>query len=88
MEELGDAVFRPLDDPPAPDPTPSQPPLQFRLRSLIWITVVCALIFGVMRWLGVSSQAATLVLVILIVDVLAAVGLVMVIASSSKTDRE
>lgn len=58
-------------------------PLQFRLRSLLGITVAVALLFGLLRWLGVPPQTSALVLVLLTVSLAAAVGLVAVIARSS-----
>jgi hypothetical protein len=57
-------------------------PLQFRLRSLLGITVAVALLFATLRWLGVPPQASLIVLVVLTVSLAAAVGLVAVIAHS------
>jgi hypothetical protein len=64
---------------------PDQPddghrPLQFRLRTLLVITAAVALLFGTLRWLGVSPQGSAVVLVILLVSVAAALGLVAAIA--------
>ena len=57
-------------------------PLQFRLRTLFGLTAAMAMLFGVLDWLGVPSEVSGVVLVVLIVSVLAALGLVVVIASS------
>jgi hypothetical protein len=57
-------------------------PLQFRLRSLLVITVVVALVFGTLRWLDVSATASAVVLGILIVAVAAAVALLAAIAAN------
>jgi len=42
--------------------------------------VAVGLLFGTLRWLGISPQAGVLVLVILVVSVAAALGLVIAIA--------
>ena len=70
------------DSPPAEDP-PRRPPLQFGLRSMLAITAAVGLLFGTLRWLGVSPQAAAVVLVILIVSVAAALALVVAIAGTT-----
>ena len=57
-------------------------PLQFRLRTLFGLTAAMAALFGVLDWLGVPAEVSWLVLVVLIVSVLAALGLVVVIATS------
>jgi hypothetical protein len=57
-----------------------QQPLQFGLRSLLTASVVVAMVFGTLRWLGVSATASALVLVILVVAVAAAVALFAAIA--------
>ncbi len=59
---------------------PKQPALQFRLRSILVITVAIAMLFGLLRWLGVPPQASVIVMVVLGVSLAAAVGLVVVIA--------
>ena len=64
------------------DPTESVRPLQFRLRTLFGLTAAMALLFGLLDWLGVPSEVSCVVLVVLIVSVLAALGLVVVIATS------
>ena len=57
-------------------------PLQFQLRTLFGLTAAMATLFGVLDWLGVPSEVSCIVLVVLIVSVLAALGLVVVIATS------
>ena len=59
-----------------------QRPLQFRLRSLLVITAVWAGLFGLLQWLRLPPRTSLIVLAILVVSVVAAVGLIVVIASS------
>lgn len=63
-------------------------PLQFRIRTLLGMTVAVALLFAMLRWLGVPPQTSAIVLVLLTVSVAAAVGLVIVIARSSPGPRD
>ena len=60
-------------------------PLQFGIGGLLALTTVVAIVFGVLRWLGISTQAAWIVLLVMIVGGIAAVALVWAIAQS--TDR-
>ena len=62
-------------------------PLQFSLRSLLMAMVVTAVLFGTLRWLGVSPFASGVVLVILIVGVAMAVALLVAIAGSGDGDE-
>jgi len=59
-----------------------KPPLQFTLPALFGITAALAVLFGALSWLGVPPLASFIVLVVLTVSVLAALGLVVVIAGS------
>ena len=59
-----------------------KPPLQFTLPALFGITAALAVLFGALSWLGVPPLASFIVLVVLTVSVLAALGLVVVIAHS------
>ena len=61
---------------------PRKPPLQFTLPALFGVTAALAVLFGVLSWLGVPPLASFIVLVVLTVSVLAALGLVVVIAYS------
>ena len=61
---------------------PRRAPLQFRLRTMFVITAVLGLLLATLRWLGVPPLASFFVLAVLAVSVLAAVGLVVVIAGS------
>ena len=61
---------------------PRKPPLQFTLPALFGVTAALALLFATLSWLGVPPLASLIVLVVLTVSVLAAFGLVVVIASS------
>ena len=61
---------------------PRPPPLQFRLRTMFVVTAAFGLLFATLKWLGVPPVASFLVLVVLAVSVLAAFGLVVVIAGS------
>ena len=65
-----------------------QPPLQFRLRSMRVITVALSVLFATLKWLGVPAQASAIVLALLTVSVLAAVGLLVVIAGSVTGEEE
>ena len=64
------------------DQPPRQPPLQFRLRTMLIITAVFAAIFAVLKWLEVPPRDSLIVLILLAVSVIAALGLVVVIAGS------
>jgi dolichyl-phosphate-mannose--protein O-mannosyl transferase len=75
--------------PSPPDQTPSdaprrRPPLQYRLRDLLTLTAALSVVFGTLRWLGVSAATGAVVLVILLVSAAAAVGLLFVIASGDE----
>jgi hypothetical protein len=70
------------DSPPAlqeREATPRRPPLQFTIRGLLLLTAATALLFGTMRWLGVSPEASALVLVVLMIAAAAAIGLLVAI---------
>ena len=69
---------------PPDDSDPRPRPLQFSLRSILGVMVAVSLLFGTMRWLGVSPQASGIVLVILIVGSLAAVALLAAIAGGNR----
>jgi hypothetical protein len=58
---------------------PPRPPLQYSLRGLFLLTLATALLFGTMRWFGVSPEASALVLVVLMIAGAAAVGLLIAI---------
>ena len=58
-------------------------PLQFSLRSLFVVTTVTALLFGTLRWLGVSAFGSGVVLAVLVVGVATAVALLVAIAHSA-----
>jgi hypothetical protein len=63
------------------------------LRTLLGITAAVAMLFGVLRWLGVPPRASLLVLAVLTVGSIAAVGLVVAIArwlaaESRSNDRD
>jgi hypothetical protein len=66
------------------------PPLQFGLGSLFVTTVVLAALFGTLRWLGVSARASSIILLILLLSLAAAVGLIAAIAGTvdEKDDEE
>ena len=72
-----------MDDEPEQRNPPDKPPLQFSLRAMLAITFAVSLLFGTLRWLEVSPLASTIVLVILMVSVVAALGLVVAIAHAS-----
>ncbi len=60
-------------------------PLQFGVAALLAIAVAVGLLFGLLRWLEVPARASYMVLAVVIVSVVAAVGLLAVIAGM---DRE
>jgi cytochrome bd-type quinol oxidase subunit 1 len=64
------------------DEPPRQPPLQFRLRTMLIVTAVFAAIFAVLKWLDVPPRVSLIVLILLGVSTIAALGLVVVIAGS------
>ncbi len=61
------------------DGSPRRPPLQFGIRGLLLLTTAMALLFGTLRWLGVSPEASGFILVVLIIAAAAAVGLLVAI---------
>jgi len=61
---------------------PRKPPLQFTLPALFGVTAALAVLFGALSWMEVPPLAGFIVLVVLTVSVLAALGLVVVIAGS------
>jgi hypothetical protein len=63
-------------------------PLQFRLRTLLGVAVACAAIFGTLNWLGVPPETGYIVLAVLAVSVVAALGLLVVIAASAPGGEE
>ena len=68
--------------PGGPGPGPGQP-LQFGISGLLALTTVVAVVFGVLRWLGISTQAAWVVLLLMVVGGIGAVALVWAIAQSA-----
>jgi hypothetical protein len=68
--------------------SPRQPPLQFDLRTMLAVTAACGLVFSVLRWIGAPQQVSLLVVVLLVASVMAAIGLVVVIAGSVSQSRE
>ena len=59
------------------------PPLQFNVRTLLGVTAAFGLVFGVLRWIGAPPQVSLLVLVLMGVTVVAAIGLVVVLAGAA-----
>jgi hypothetical protein len=59
--------------------TPRRPPLQFSLRGLLLLTAAVAVLFGTLRWLGVSPEASGFILVVLVIAAAAAIGLMVAI---------
>jgi hypothetical protein len=70
-----------MDDPQQTEP-PQRPPLQFSLRTLLTLPVLVGLLFGTLRWLGVSPLASGIVLAILVVSVAAALALLAALAAA------
>jgi spore maturation protein SpmB len=70
------------------DQRPRTPAIQIRLSTLFWVTAVVAVLFGVLRWLGVPPRASLLVLVVMLAGATAAVGLVVVLARSLAPDAD
>jgi hypothetical protein len=64
-----------------------KPPLQFGLRAMLGMMVAVSVLFGTMRWLGVSPTGGALVLVVLVLGSLAAVGLLASIANSGEDEQ-
>ena len=62
------------------------PPLQFGLRTMLVIMVVVGLVFGTLKWLGVSPEAAAMVLLIVAVSVAAALALIVAVAAAAEND--
>jgi hypothetical protein len=62
--------------------------MQYSLRSLLGILTATALLFGGLRWLGVSQTANVVVLVVLIAGGAAAVGLLAAISAAEEEDGE
>jgi Flp pilus assembly protein TadB len=65
------------------EPGPSgRPPLQFSLKALLALPVLVGLVFGTLRWLGVSPLACGIILATVTLSAVAAIGLLAVLASS------
>ncbi len=60
-------------------------PLQFGIGGLLTLTTIVAIVFGALRWLGISTRAAWIVLLVMVVGGIAAVAMVWAIAQT--TDR-
>ena len=63
------------------------PPLQFSLKALLTLPVVVGLVFGTLRWLGVSPLASAIVLAILTVSAAAAIGLLAALAGADDDEE-
>jgi hypothetical protein len=72
-------THEPDDNQASAEQTPQRPPPQFSIRGLLLLTAAVALLFGTMRWLGVSPEASALVLVVLMIAGLGAVALLVTI---------
>jgi len=56
--------------------SPKSRPLQFGIGTLLGLTLVVAVLFGLLRWMGVTPLQGAIVLAILAVTLLAAVVLI------------
>ncbi len=70
------------DDRPE-EPKPHRPPLQFSLKALLALPVVVGLLFGTLRWLGVSPLACGIILAILTLSAVAAIALLAALAGGN-----
>ncbi len=61
-------------------------PLQFGIRTMLWITLAAAVLMGTLQWMEVPPRAVGIVVLIVGVAVAAALGLVVTIART--TDDE
>lgn len=59
---------------------PRRPPLQFSLRALLALPIAVGLLFGTLRWLGVSPLACGIILAILTFSATAAIALLAALA--------
>ena len=59
-----------------------RPPLQFSLKALLTLPIIVGLLFGSLRWLGVSPLACGIILAILTLSAAAAIGLLAALAGS------
>ncbi len=75
----------PIDDENCRDEKtpPEKRPLQFSIRSMLGLMTAVSVLFGTLRWLGVTPAASAMVLLILTVAVLAALGLIAAIAHAA-----
>jgi Flp pilus assembly protein TadB len=64
------------------------PSLQFSLKTLLGVAIGCALVFGLLNWLGVSPRTGFVVLVVLAASMMAALGLWLVIAYGVTEDDD
>jgi hypothetical protein len=77
----------PMDDDQQQESKPHRPPLQFSLKALLTLPIVVGLVFGTLRWLGVSPLACGIILAILTLSAVAAIGLLVALASGSDDER-
>jgi hypothetical protein len=62
--------------------SPQRPPLQFGMKALLALPIVVGMLFGTLRWLGVSPMACGVILAILAIAAVAAIGLLAALAGS------
>jgi hypothetical protein len=62
--------------------------LQFGLRALFLATALVAVLFSWLAWLGVSTQAQFIILLVLGVSVASAAGLLIVIAGAMPEESQ
>lgn len=71
----------------SPDHHRTQKPLQFRLRTLLALGALVAVLFSALAWLGVPPEGQLIVLAILGLGIGAAVALLVAIAGNSNADE-
>jgi hypothetical protein len=63
--------------------SPESRPFQYGIGTLLGLTFVVAVLFGLLRWMGATPAQSAIVLAILTVALLAAVALIAAISKTS-----
>jgi uncharacterized membrane protein YccC len=66
--------------------SPKSRPFQFGIGTLLGLTFVIAVLFGLLRWMGATPSQSAIVMAILIVSLLAAVALIAAISKTSDNE--
>ncbi|MBN1909962.1 MAG: hypothetical protein JW818_09500 [Pirellulales bacterium] len=73
----------------SPDsPTPSRPPIQYGIGTLLIATTALAVLLGTLQWMGLAPEVIALVFGVLLVGALAGVALVVALLRGIDNRRQ